>query len=341
MSKEKEFEDRIAEYLIPKVKSDYIFDELSDEYLEKAGITDIMKGVPVPIKRTEFENLSTVAIARNMAFVMGCDINFKYRENYRDYILRTFTKEFVKPLLNEGVELAANGKYEEACIMFRGAIILDPENSDGFYCYGRGLRDAYENGEGEEYVGKFKAESLEAFEKLTLKAPDFDMGFYFLGFAYINLGLYLKSRLTWERFMELSEDEKLRTEIQELLDKLNDPCKIEEGYNCILSGRYEEGIAILSDYEDDNRYNNWWPLWYYLGVAYNSLDMANEAEHRLLKALTISPSNVEVMEELLKSYRRLENDDKIKKYEKKIEIVKANAELDREIKREERVPGLS
>lgn len=341
MSEEKYFEDRIAEYLIPKIKSDYIFDELSDNYLERANITDILKGVPVPIKRTDFENMSTVGIARNMAFVMGSDINFKYRENYREYILRTFTKEFVMPLLNEGVDLAAKGEYLDACVMFRAAIILEPENKDAFYCYGRALRDAYENGDGEEFIGKFKAESLEAFEKLTLKAPEFDMGFYFLGFAYINLGLYLKSKLTWDRFMELSGDAKLRKEVQELLNKLDDPCKIEEGYNCILSGRFEEGIAILSDYEEDIRFNNWWPLWFYLGVAYNHLDMPREAEKKLTKSLALSPSNVEVMEELVKTYEKSDNLEMIKKYQNKIKIVKENAELDREIAREEKIPGLS
>ena len=78
-----------------------------------------------------------------------------------------------------------------------GALFVDPDSADALYCYGRACRDAYEKGEGEEYVGRFKAESLEAFEKLTLKKPDFDMGFYFLGYGYLNLGLYVKAKLTW------------------------------------------------------------------------------------------------------------------------------------------------
>ena len=41
--------DRIGHYLVPHL-SEMVFDELSDGYLERAGITDILKGVPVPVR---------------------------------------------------------------------------------------------------------------------------------------------------------------------------------------------------------------------------------------------------------------------------------------------------
>ena len=142
-----QLQDRIGEYLIPYLEQ-YVFDELSESYLEKAGIADILTGVPVPIKKTEMTGLSTFVIAQNMAFVMGCDINFKYRDNYVAYIVRTFTKDFVKPLINEGVEAAAKGDFDYACICFRGALLIDPDSADALYCYGRACKDSYEKGEG-------------------------------------------------------------------------------------------------------------------------------------------------------------------------------------------------
>lgn len=340
MSNEERLQDRIGEYLIPRV-DEYVFDELSDNYLAKAGITDILKEVPIPIKKTEMTGLSTLTIAKNMAFIIGCDINFRYRDNYIEYIKRTFTNEFAKPLLNEGVDEAASDNYETACVFFRAAILIDPENKDAYYCYGRACKDAYEKGEGEEYIGRFKAESLEAFEKTTLKDTEFDMGFYFLGFAYINLGLYIKAKLTWDEFMNLSGDKDLRKEVSELLEKLVEPCKIEEGYNDVLSGRFQGGIDVLSKYEEDDRFNTWWPLWYYLGTAYKGLEEASRAEECFLKVLQFSPSNIDSMKELVEIYSALGADDKAEKYKNKIEIVKANAELDREEKRAAVMPGLS
>ena len=239
-NKEQQLPDRIGEYLLPHVE-EFVFDELSDNYLQKAGIADILTGVPVPIRKTAMTGLSTLAIARNMAFIIGCDINFKYRDQYIAYITRTFTKEFVKPLINEGVEAAAKNDFDYACICFRGALLIDPDSADALYCYGRACKDSYEAGEGEEYVGRYKAESLEAFEQLTLKSPDFDMGYYFLGYAYLNMGLYVKAKLTWETFLKLSENEQQKKEVAEWLEKLEEPVKIEEGYNHVLAGRYRAG----------------------------------------------------------------------------------------------------
>ena len=66
-------QDRIGEYLIPPV-DEFLFDELSDSYLAKAGIADILSGVPVPIRKTAMANLSTLVIAQNMAFLSSAAI---------------------------------------------------------------------------------------------------------------------------------------------------------------------------------------------------------------------------------------------------------------------------
>lgn len=320
--------DRIGEYLLPHVEQ-FIFDELSENYLKKAGIDDILTGVPIPVRKTAMANLSTLVIAQNMAFIIGCDINFKYRDNYVAYITRTFTKEFAKYLIGDGVDGAEKHDYDYACICFRAAILIDPENVDALYCYGRACKDSYEMGEGEEFVGRYKAESLEAFEKVTLKKPDFDMGYYFLGYGYLNLGLYVKAKLTWDTFMELSNNQEQKDEVQEWLTKLEEPVRIEEGYNHVLSGRFAEGLEILEGYENDGRFNTWWPLWYYLGAAHKETGDPERAEKDFLHVLQLSPSNIEAMDELVKIYEAKGDAEKAAKYTQKIEVVKHNMELDK------------
>ena len=188
-------EDRISKYLTPYL-NDYIFDELSSNYLNKSGLSDILTGVPVPIRKDEIESISTLTIAKGMSFVLGCDPNFEYKDNYVAYILRVSDKRFAQGLVAEGIERAQKKEYVYACIQFRAAMIIDPQNIDALYCYGRALRDAYEAGEEEDFIARFKTESIEAFEKVTLLRPDFADAYYFLGYGYINLGLYVKAKLT-------------------------------------------------------------------------------------------------------------------------------------------------
>lgn len=395
MSKRKE--DRIGCYLLPHVE-EFVFDELSDSYLDRAGIADILMGVPIPIRKTAMTGLTTLDIARNMAFVIGCDPNFDYTENYIAYILRVFGKKFAEGLVGDGVDAAQKNDYDYACIQFRAAMQIDPENVDALYCYGRACKDSYELGEDEEFVGRYKAEALEAFEQVTIRRPDFAEGFYFLGYGYVNLGLYMKAKLTWEEYMRLTEPDvnaagsdeasaapdeapadsdeasaapdeasaaakreqtrKLREEIRMRLDSLKEPVEIEKGYNMVLSGRYAEGIEKLSEYKE-GKFADWWPLWYYLGVAYNQLseiearsrigsdgsetgeacegdgnivngrDFAQKAAEHFLHVLKLSPSNIETMEELVGLYRRLGDTEKADKYERKIRVVKDNAAQDR------------
>ena len=264
-----------------------------------------------------------------MSFVLGCDPNFEYKDNYVAYILRVSDKRFAQGLVAEGIESAQKKKYVYACIQFRAAMIIDPQNIDALYCYGRALRDAYEAGEEEDFIARFKAESIEAFEKVTLLRPDFADAYYFLGYGYINLGLYVKAKLTWQEFIRLSQDEEKKQEISQRLSALDEPVEIEEGYNLILSGRFEEGKNVLKKYKS-GKFSDWWPLWYYLGTADLALGLAEEAAEEFKKVLTLSPSNREAMEELKMIYQSLGNEEMAEKYRKKIKIVAENAEKDRE-----------
>lgn len=329
MSQQNTKQDRIATYL-QKSNGGILFDELSDKYLSEAGIYDILHGVPVPIAAGVGDELSTLTIAFGMARVIGADTNFEYKDNYVAYIKQLFGDDASKALIAEGAKYGQSGNYELAAMFFRAVLIFDSRSRDALYLYGRACKDAYEReNEDEEYVGSFKAESLAIFELLTMLHPDFVMGYYFLGYGYANLGLYIKADLTWAKFIERTaatgdpEIEELRSEISERLDALREPVKIEEGVNCVLSGDYMGGINILSQYTDGN-YKDWWPLWYYLAVSEASLGNAEPAIDYYKQALVYTPSNTDIMEELASVYAAIGDQANAVKYLNKIEIVKNN-----------------
>lgn len=328
--------DRITEYLIEANKG-ILFDELSDEYLQKAGLYDILHGVPVPLVLDD-EGMSTLTLAYGMARIVGGDINFVYSEAYIKYIRLVLGDQADRVLLSEGVRLASEGDYESACMFFRAVLAFEPESCDALYLYGRACKDAYEKGSAEEreesYVGNFKAESLEVFELLTMIHPEFAMGYYFLGYGYLNLGLYTKARLTWRSFMELTEEGsgvnsdtnggadigELRKEISQRLSMLDEPVEIENACNMIMSGNYQGGLAILESYSK-GRYSKWWPMWYYMGIAREAMADIDGAISAFKQALQYSPSNTDIMRELIQIYEAIGDEAGRTKYAKKIDLI--------------------
>ena len=121
----------------------------------------------------------------------------------------------------------------------------------------------------------------------------------------------------------------MREEIEERLADLEEPVLIETGYNCILSNRFADGINNLSSYEESERFKNWWPLWYYLGIAYKHIDDAEKAKESFLKVLKLSPSNIETMTELVEIYKITGEKELEEKYANKIKLVQRNIEEER------------
>ena len=344
-----EKKDRIGSYL-EKINHDMLFDELSEDYLKEAGVFDLLEGVPVPITVSD-EGLSNVSIALGMARIIGADNNFRYADNYMAYIKRTLGDTAVRVLISEAAKSANEKNFEVACMYLRTALFIDPKSVDALYLYARACQDAYQQEEDDEnYIGSFKAESLELFELLTMLHPDFPMGYYFLGYGYLNLGLYTKAKLTWDQFMEMTEDTKkaigfdtsldedalsdFRLDIAIRLDNLTLAIEIEDGINAVLTGNYIKGREILEKH-GAGKYSEWWPLWYYLAGAHSGLGDGQKAIDCFKRALKLSPSNLEVMGELLEVYKALGDTENIEKYEKKIEIIKKNLEDEKKQVQEE------
>lgn len=342
-----EKKDRISGYLAPLI-SEMLFGELSEDFLRMMGAGPILSGVPVPISEGENGQIAVRSIVLDMAKVIGADPDFVYADKYITYIKAAAGDQAEPMLVSEGARLADEGRYEEACMLLRTALAIDPKSRAALYLYGRACKACYEAAseaedqvKGEAYIAAFKAESMDIFEILTMMHPDFAMGYYFLGYAYLNLGLYLKAKLTWDDFMKYSSSagengsglddqqlEDLRREISSMLLDLEDPVAIEKGCNEIMQGDFLGGRDTLSKYKE-GRYENWWPLWYYLGVAESALGNLDEAIADLKKVLILSPSNTDVMDELAQLYEAAGDQVNALKYRNKIALIHRNLEEER------------
>ncbi len=338
--------DRIKKFLIKNLEQFY-FNELSQNFLEKNGFEQLMNGIPVPIHCEIYENLGNGKelqmkdIVKGMLFVLGCDADFVYCEHYKGFLFKLFGENLLKMTLADAGTAAEKGNFIEACVGYRASLSLKPENLEALQGYARVCREIYLNGEEEDeaFVGSFKAESLERFEYITMLYPQFPDAYYYLGYGYVNLGLYTKAKAAWEKYMELSENQmnsedckksvyaEDRKEIEERLKQLKDPVLIEHACNDILSGRHQSGIEKLLPFTKVASYEKWWPMWHYLGIGYNQTGEIHRAVQCLKKVLTINPQNIQTMEILAGIYEGLGDIDNAEKYSKKILLIKKQNDI--------------
>jgi tetratricopeptide (TPR) repeat protein len=263
-----------------------------------------------------------------MAWVMGCDPKFKHNDAYVQYMITMFNKKITEAILKVGRDAAEQQDFDNACIHFRACLCVDPRYLHAMYSYAKVCRALYEASNNKEYVGRFKAESMEYFELITEIHPRFAQAYYYLGYAYLNMGLYAKAQAAWKGFLRWSQNPKDTREIKGRIKQIADPVRIEEGYTDIMARRYSAGIDILEPYLS-TQFKDWWPLHYYLGIAYDRLGRRGEAVARFKQTLALNGSHLETMEELTRIYREEGDKENAVKYENKIRLIRTELEKER------------
>ena len=180
--------DRIGKYF-RKYLTKFIFVEFSDDFLRGTKVESFMRGVPVPLRKKDVKEfaggggLTPNHLAENMAWIMGCDPQFKHNPAYVQYMLTMFNKKVTEAILKIGRDAAEQQDYDNACIHFRACLCVDPRYLHAMYSYAKVCRALYEASNNKEYVGRFKAESMEYFELITEIHPRFAQAYYYLGYA--------------------------------------------------------------------------------------------------------------------------------------------------------------
>lgn len=320
--------NRLDKHLM-KYLDDYVFLELMPEYVKRERL-DFMRGVPMPVKKdmvgalAKNKGIEFKYFTMGMVNVIGMNPSFKYVSQYVNF-LNYVNKDIVPSMVMVGMEQAKMSELEPACITLRAALVIDPDNVDAMYNYMLVCRNLYLESDDKQFVTDFKTEVFESLLKLKELAPDFAMTYYYLGFAYLNSGKYREAQGEWDRFLHISGPCSERLEIRDRLRDIEDPVKIEKGYNDVINGKWHEGLVVLEQYKDTDKME-WWPLPYYLGVGYSRTERYNEAVDMLKQALKGNPSSAEIMAELVIAHNALGDEVNAEKYKKKIDILRKEIE---------------
>ncbi|MCR5009375.1 MAG: hypothetical protein K6A91_00305 [Clostridia bacterium] len=326
--------DRLKPYMEKQLK-DTLFVELPVDALTDEADLSFMKGVPLPIKKEDLADISgagisTVKLADNIAVVVGSDTQFRYAAQYIRFLNRLFDAKLIKVFSGKAGEAFKVGNYRLAMAYLRAGMCFRDDDRDAMFAYAGGCRYWYLALEGSEedteLIKILKSEASEYYEHLTDAYPEFAPGWYYLGYVYLNEGQYLKAQLAWKKYLANADRDDTEqtapiTEIEQRVEELTDPVKIEQGASLLQSGRLEEGLAVLEPYLN-TEYSKWWPLHFYLASAYRELGHEKEAVEGFLNVLRLSPSNTDAMDALTALYEALGEPEKAEKYRKKAEIVR-------------------
>ncbi|MBR0139836.1 MAG: tetratricopeptide repeat protein [Firmicutes bacterium] len=322
--------DELKDQLTGELKT-YLYDQLSPDYCAARGL-DFLAGVPVPftpsnyVKFQEGGELSVSDIADNIIVSLGADTRFKYSGPYKRFLAKFFDEKLVDVALTRAHTELGERRFRRACIYARAALLLDDKARDALYTYACVCREWYLSLEGEdgseELVALLKSESGKYFEYTSEADPDFAPTWYYMGYNYLNQALYRKAQLAWQRFIELkgSDGDEAVTEIKERLEALEQPVVIESGINELTAGRFEEGLRILEPFVGTD-YGNWWPLHFYLAIAYRQLGFYDEAIEGFRRVIALAPSNYESNLALAQLYSQKGEDELAEKYARKADLL--------------------
>ncbi len=319
---------QVKKYFV-KLLEDFRFQELDEKFYPNQHTFNLMKGIPVPIdvgiiKNAEKSKIEIADIVRNMVLVVGADSDFKYAEHYKLFMFGLYKEHLIQNILADGQTFFDKEEYMKAAANFKALLSMQQENGSFYYYYGMATRGIYLNGGDEELVGTFKAEALKSFEKATLLSPELPQPYYFLGYSYLNMGMYMKAEITWKTFIQLVEDGEQKEEIRLRIQELKEPVEIEKGCNLVISGRFQEGFHKLHQYSQKEAYKDWWPLYFYSGIAAFELKDYENAITFLKKVLAIDTFNVDTMKLLVQLYEIIGDKENQEKYLKKIDLILNN-----------------
>ncbi len=320
-------QDRTSCYFKERLKA-FVFGELSEDYLSRASELGFLAGVPMPFKSEDLkgfgraEGLDLITLSDNVIQVLGCDPDFPYLEQYRRFLRIVFEGKECEALLAAGRGEWEHERLQQAAVYFRAALEIDPEQPDALYGYALLCQALYDESEDADYVGRFKAQATECLEDVTRLREDFAPAYYHLGFAYLNLGLYTKAYFTWKLFLEKGGEGPEREEILERMETLREPMEIEAGSNHVLAGRWQQGIEALEPFLRPP-YQDWWPLSYYLGAAYEGVGRGEDAAEAYRRVLRLNPSHLESLAALQRLSDAAGDAAQAEKYRKKEALIRS------------------
>lgn len=231
-------------------------------------------------------------------YILGIDFEFKYKSEYKD-ILYNYNEKIEDYILYKGLKFIEKDNYDDGTIYFRALANINPENIEGIFNYALCLENISKKfiNKGDEKRGKiFLLESTKYLETILELSPKYPLAHYKLGYHYRYLEQFLKTKLTWEKFIKISKDQNLIQEVREELEGIMDDVNFEKGLTYLSHNEFELALEIFLKLS--STYEKSWDVFYLQGLSYKGIGEYQDAIDSFTKAIEIDGKESEVYNEL-------------------------------------------
>ena len=264
--------------------------------------------------------ITTEILVKGIAYLLGVDPDFKYREEYIR-ILENLSPDIVKALMILGNNTFDQGEKIKGMIFLKGAATVSPNEPKVLFNYAVALLTIVEDLRNEENpdhqknsrerVAVFQEEAGKTLEKLIELEMDHALAHYHLGFLYKKDSLFQKAEIIWKKALEFGLEEHLEEHVNTLLREIEDLVQYEKGYQKILQGDAVAGLKELLELEE--RYPEWWNLHFFIGLAYRQQEQYPKAITYFQRVLELEERIPDPYVEIALSFAGL------RKYQKAVE----------------------
>ncbi len=265
-------------------------------------------GIPLPVitdklmYELEYGDLSEEIrlgnVVEGILFLLGTDPKFPHIDQYME-IINAYDKDIFKFAFVKGIKAMEAVELETAGVFFRACIALDNENLDARLNYaivletmGKAKIEDDNLDEGEEFLHR----STNELEEIVNIDDTYSLAYYKLGYHYRYSEQFLKTQITWNKFLTLDKDEDRLQEIREQIDIIDDDVKMEVGlsyYSYNDFGKALDAFLKLMPKHKDN-----WNINYLIGLCYKGLEDYELAEEYLITAIELDKTQSDLYNDL-------------------------------------------
>ena len=279
----------------------------------------IKKDTPLPInldnlvsgiKQNDYEDsIDLVEINKAIVFILGIDVDFKFREEYLEILKHTVKDEY-KYIYSLAIIEKENGNNLNSYIYLNALNNICDETLESRFAEINVLEVLYD-----EYISELSDEDknyilkriITEYEKIVAEDNEYSPVYYRLGYVNRALNKFIKSKLYFEKFLAYSDNDLLKEEIREVLKELDDYAKIESIRTYLSYGKFNEAYKISQDVSGLYPVKD--EVLYYLAICQYNLGYIEESIESLNKAIDINKEQEEYYNQLAINYVAIKQEE--------------------------------